>query len=66
MHSIDRSAPSGLRSKLLDGLRDAARIGIADAEAGRFRSFSSPTALKNHLLSLAREAIREKGWERGG
>lgn len=48
----------------LKALRDAARVGIADAEAGRFRSFASSTELKRHLDSLAQEAIRGKGRER--
>lgn len=45
----------------LKALREAARIGIADADAGRFRSFESPTELKRHLDSLAQEAISGKG-----
>jgi len=41
----------------LKALRDAARIGIADIEAGRFRSFDSSDAIRRHLAALADEAI---------
>jgi antitoxin ParD1/3/4 len=41
----------------LKALRGAARIGIADIEAGRFRSFDSPEAIRQHLGSVADEAI---------
>lgn len=45
----------------LNALREAARIGIADVEAGRFRSFESPAALKRHLASMADKTIAGKG-----
>ncbi|MGH8699816.1 MAG: type II toxin-antitoxin system ParD family antitoxin [Burkholderiales bacterium] len=45
----------------LKALREAARIGIADIDAGRFRSFESPAALKRHLASIADNAIAGKG-----
>jgi antitoxin ParD1/3/4 len=45
----------------LIALREAARIGIADVEAGRFRSFESPAALKRHLASIADKTIAGKG-----
>jgi antitoxin ParD1/3/4 len=43
----------------LKALRDAARIGIADMGAGRFRSFDSPDAIRSHLTAIASEAIAE-------
>lgn len=43
----------------LKALREAARVGIADADAGRFRSFGSPAELKRHLVSVAEQAIAE-------
>ena len=44
----------------LNALRDAARIGVADIDAGRFRSFESPAALKRHLAAIANVAIAGK------
>jgi antitoxin ParD1/3/4 len=44
----------------LAALRDAARIGFADIDAGRFRSFESPAALKRHLAAIANVAIAGK------
>lgn len=44
----------------LKALRDAARIGIADIEAGRYRSFDSPTALKQHVAALINRAVTRK------
>ena len=41
----------------LKSLREAAKVGIADAEAGRFKTFESATTLRKHLESLADEAI---------
>jgi len=41
----------------LYALRQAAHVGIADLEAGRFKSFESPDELRNHLSELASEAI---------
>lgn len=41
----------------LEALRTAINVGIADAEAGRFVSFSSPDDLKRHLRSVANEVI---------
>ena len=45
------------RARIL-ALREAARIGIADIEKGRFRSFDSPPALRRHMESLAARAKR--------
>jgi antitoxin ParD1/3/4 len=44
----------------LKALREAARIGIADMEQGRFRSFSSADAIRSHLNAIATEATEEK------
>lgn len=38
-------------------LREAARIGIADIDAGRFRTFDTPDLLDRHLSTLASEVI---------
>jgi len=50
----DREAQDSAR---LHALREAARIGMADIEAGRFRSFESPAALSRHLTAIAEKAI---------
>lgn len=42
------------RARIL-ALREAARIGIADIEEGRFRAFDSPSALRRHIESLGPE-----------
>ena len=39
----------------LVALREAARIGIADIEAGAFRTFDSTDALGRHLAALTSE-----------
>jgi antitoxin ParD1/3/4 len=39
----------------LKALREAARIGIADIEAGRYRTFDSPADLNRHL-----ETVRDR------
>lgn len=44
----------------LKALREAARIGIADIKEGRFRSFTSPDAIRSHLNEIANEATVEK------
>jgi antitoxin ParD1/3/4 len=36
----------------IKALRDAARVGIADIETGRFRTFNSPGDLEDYLGSL--------------
>jgi len=41
----------------LDALREAARIGIADIEAGRFMTFDTAEMLDRHLSALADEVI---------
>jgi antitoxin ParD1/3/4 len=50
----NREAEAKVRLK---ALRDAARIGIADIEEGRFRSFNSADAIRGHLEAVAAEAI---------
>ena len=44
----------------LKSLREAARTGIADIEAGRFRGFDSATSLARHLALIADSAISGK------
>lgn len=41
----------------LAALREAARIGSADIEAGAFRHFDSPDALNQHLATLTAEIV---------
>jgi antitoxin ParD1/3/4 len=53
----DREAQDDAR---LHALREAARVGMADIDAGRFRSFESPAALSRHLTAIAGKAIRGK------
>jgi antitoxin ParD1/3/4 len=48
----------------LRALREAARIGAADIEAGRFRSFASTASLRRHLSSVAEAAISGKSGTR--
>ena len=43
----------------LQALREAADVGIADIEAGRFRTFDTPESLRRHLLHLAEDAISD-------
>ncbi len=45
----------------LKALRDAARVGIADLEAGRFREFDEPETLGRHLELLADKAMGRRG-----
>jgi antitoxin ParD1/3/4 len=53
----DREAQDNAR---LHALREAARVGIADIDAGRFRSFESPSALSRHVTGIAEKAIGGK------
>lgn len=41
----------------LDALRDAANIGVADIEAGRYRTFESRESLREGLSALTNEAL---------
>jgi len=49
----------------LKALREAARVGIADIEAGRYRTFDSPSELRQHLAKLSDE-VRRKRQRSGG
>lgn len=40
-------------------LREAARIGIADVEAGRYQTFTDNSALRDHLAAVANRVIEE-------
>ncbi|MBL8268548.1 type II toxin-antitoxin system ParD family antitoxin [Steroidobacter sp.] len=40
----------------IKNLREAARLGIADMDAGRFREFTSSADLRSHLDTLAHSA----------
>lgn len=42
-------------------LREAAQVGIADIEAGRFVTFESSGDLQRHLASVAGKALGGKG-----
>jgi len=58
MHLIeDRDAQDDAS---LHVLREAARVGITDIDAGRFRSFESPAMLSHHLNAIADTAINGK------
>lgn len=41
----------------LKALRDSARIGIADIEAGRFRTFETAEPLRRRLAAVAEDAV---------
>ena len=43
-----------------EALREAARVGLADIEDGRFRTFASAAALGRHLDALADRVIADK------
>ena len=53
----DREAQDNAR---LQALREAARAGMADIDAGRFRAFESPAALSRYLTAIADRAIGGK------
>ena len=44
----------------LKALREAANVGLADLDAGRFRTFDAPEPLRRHLEALAEDAIAPK------
>lgn len=50
----------------LKALREAAREGIADVEAGRYRTFESPTKLREHLGTLRDNVLSRKRKRSGG
>ncbi len=43
----------------LEALRSAVQAGIADIEAGRFKTFDSKDTLRAHLASITANAIAE-------
>ncbi len=43
----------------LRALREAARVGLADIEAGRFKAFDTAEALAEHLSAEAAAALAE-------
>lgn len=45
----------------LKALREAARIGIADIGAGRYRTFDEPAALKRHLSTVVDGTLAHAG-----
>lgn len=45
----------------LKNLREAARLGISDIEAGRFRDFNASEDLRTHVDSLVQRAVRRAG-----
>ena len=53
----DQEADGKARIKVL---RDAARIGIADIDAGRYRTFDSPADLNRHLGTLRDDVLSSK------
>jgi antitoxin ParD1/3/4 len=44
----------------LKALREAARVGIADIEAGRFERFDSSSAIKQHVAALIDKTLPKK------
>lgn len=59
----DQEAEGKARIK---ALRDAARVGIADIEAGRYRTFDSPADLNLHLGALIDSALARKSNDTSG
>ena len=47
----------------LQALREAAGLGLADIEGGRFRSFDTPESLRRRLSQLAEDAITDPATE---
>lgn len=44
----------------LQTLREAAKVGITDIEAGRFQDFGTPQSLHRHLSTFAKTFLAEK------
>jgi antitoxin ParD1/3/4 len=59
----DQEADSKARIK---ALRDAARVGIADIEAGRYRTFDSPADLQRHLRTVRDDLLSGKNRAESG
>ncbi|MCC8396930.1 type II toxin-antitoxin system ParD family antitoxin [Paraburkholderia sp. MMS20-SJTR3] len=49
----------------LSALREAARLGIADIEAGRLRAFASPDDLDRHFKDLTESIIEAERANKG-
>ena len=49
----------------LGALREAASVGIADVDEGRFLHFDSAPSLRQHLAAIAKLAIADTGPGRG-
>ena len=60
MAPAPRATHGIVADELAGALRDAARLGMADADAGRTRSFGSAATLREHLLAMANEAIADE------
>jgi antitoxin ParD1/3/4 len=45
----------------IKALRDAARLGIADMDAGQYRTFESSASLNQHLSELSDKILVDKG-----
>jgi antitoxin ParD1/3/4 len=59
----DQGADGKARIK---ALRDAARTGITDIDAGRYRTFDSPAELSRHLNTLCDDALPSNSREETG
>ena len=57
---IEKLASSGRYQNASEVLREAARAGMADINAGRFRSFKSTGELSRRLTAIADQAIGGK------
>lgn len=42
----------------IKAFREAVQVGITDLEAGRYRSFDEPGALRRHLSSVADDVVK--------
>ena len=47
------------RQARIKALREAARVGIADADGGRSIAFDTAESLRGHLNGIVEQAIRE-------
>jgi len=45
----------------LKALREAARVGVADSEAGRFTTLDSANAVDRHVASIADRVVAQRG-----
>ena len=50
----------------LKALREAARLGIADIDAGRYKTFKSAADLRQHMATVRDEAVSRKRRRSGG